>query len=157
MAVPGLKEDELALIKSALLLGFLQKIFQRDARIIEQSGVLKSPEVYVDFIRGGERRVNVVLAEIHGVFRERNIEIYRITQDESGIEAEYRCRGFHGKMRILWSGMRREISSRMRAYLGGEGSPRPIKTKPSASLSSNKANSPVASSSSITTKGASKV
>ncbi|MGZ7440026.1 hypothetical protein [Paenibacillus sp. TH7-28] len=121
MAVPGLKEDELALIKSALLLGFLQKVFQRDARILEQSGVLKSPEVYADFIRGGERRVALVLAEIHGKFRERNIEIYRISQDENGIQAEYRCRGFHGKMRILWAGLQREVSSRMRAYLGGSG------------------------------------
>ncbi|MED4953706.1 hypothetical protein P9747_02940, partial [Paenibacillus macerans] len=112
MAVPGLKEDELALIKSALLLGFLQKVFQRDARILEQSGVLKSPEVYADFIRGGERRVALVLAEIHGKFRERNIEIYRISQDENGIQAEYRCRGFHGKMRILWAGLQREVSSR---------------------------------------------
>lgn len=123
MAVPGLKEDEHALIKSALLLGFLQKVFQRDARILEQSGVLKSPEAYVDFIRSGERRVTLILAEIHGTFRERNIEIYRISQDENGIQAEYRCRGFHGKMRILWAGLRQEVSSRMRAYLGSESEP----------------------------------
>ncbi|WP_068786346.1 hypothetical protein [Paenibacillus phocaensis] len=119
MAVPGIKEEELALIKSALLLGFLQKVFERDARILEQSGLLKSPEAYVDLIRGGERRVTLVLSEIQGKFRERNIEIERILQDENGIQAEYRCRGYHGKMRILWAGLQREVSSRMRAYLNG--------------------------------------
>ncbi|MDU0329924.1 MULTISPECIES: hypothetical protein [Paenibacillus] len=121
MAVPGIKEEELALIKSALLLGFLQKVFERDARILEQSGLLKSPEAYVDLIRGGERRVALVLSEIQGKFRERNIEIERIRQDENGIQADYRCRGYHGKMRILWAGLQREVSTRMRAYLGSGG------------------------------------
>lgn len=119
MAVPGIKEEELALIKSALLLSFLQKVFQRDARILEQSGLLKSPEAYVELIHGGEHRVALVLSEIHGKFRERNIQIERIHQDENGIQAEYRCRGYHGKMRILWAGLQREVSSRMRAYLNG--------------------------------------
>ncbi|WP_059054160.1 hypothetical protein [Paenibacillus senegalimassiliensis] len=121
MAVPGLHEDDLALIKSALLLECLQRIFQRDARVLEQSGVLKSPDVYVDFIRHGESRASVVLAEIHGQFRQRNIEIYRISQDEHGIRAEYRCRGFHGKMNIFWSALQQEVSERMRAYLSGSG------------------------------------
>lgn len=129
MAVPGIKEEELALIKSALLLGFLQKVFERDARILEQSGLLKSPEAYVDLIRGGERRVALVLTEIHGKFRERNIEIERICQDENGIQAEYRCRGYHGKMRILWAGLQREVSSRMRAYLNGS-APAPGSSRP---------------------------
>lgn len=124
MAVPGLNEDDLALIKSALLLECLQRIFQRDARVLEQSGVLKSPGVYVDFIRHGESRASVVLAEIHGQFRQRNIEIYRVSQDEHGIRAEYRCRGFHGKMNIFWSALQQEVSERMRAYLSGSGEAR---------------------------------
>ncbi|EOS56164.1 hypothetical protein [Paenibacillus barengoltzii] len=119
MAVPGMKEEELALIKSALLLGFLQRVFQRDARILEQSGLLKSPEAYVELIRGGERRAALVLSEIQGNLRERNIAIERIHQDENGIQAEYRCRGYRGNMRILWAGLQQEITSRMRAYLNG--------------------------------------
>ena len=119
MAVPGMKEEELALIKSALLLGFLQRVFQRDARILEQSGLLKSPEAYVELIRGGERRAALVLSEIQGNLRERNIAIERIHQDENGIQAEYRCRCYRGNMRILWAGLQQEITSRMRAYLNG--------------------------------------
>ncbi|WMT39416.1 hypothetical protein RE628_18485 [Paenibacillus sp. D2_2] len=120
MAVPGILEEELALIKSALLLKFVRHVFQRDARILEQSGVLKSPEIYVEMIQGGEQRAALVLSEIQTEFRKRKIKLYQIRQDENGIWADYTCRGYRGEMRILWSGLRHEINSRMRAYLGGD-------------------------------------
>jgi len=120
MAVPGILEEELALIKSALLLKFVRHVFQRDARILEQSGVLKSPEIYVEMIQGGEQRAALVLSEIQSEFHKRKIKLYQIRQDENGIWADYTCRGYRGEMRILWSGLRHEINSRMRAYLGGD-------------------------------------
>ncbi|GGF91410.1 hypothetical protein [Paenibacillus aceti] len=130
MAVPGMVEEELALIKSALLLKFVRHVFQRDARILEQSGVLKSPEIYVEMIQGGEQRAALVLSEIQSEFRKRNIKLYQIRQDENGIWADYTCRGYRGEMRILWSGLRHEINSRMRAYLAGN-APKRVRQQPS--------------------------
>jgi len=118
MAVPGITEDELALIRSVVLLRFIRRILDRDARILEESGVLKSPELYTEIIRGAERRASLVQHEIMAEFQKRRIKFLRLTQDEHGIEAEYLCRGYRGALKMLWPVLRSEISSRIRAYLG---------------------------------------
>ncbi|MNN50326.1 hypothetical protein D3C81_1649060 [compost metagenome] len=118
MAVPNISTDELSLIKSWLLLIFIRKVFERDSRILIDSGVLKSPQVYVDMITSGADRVAVVMAEIQNELTKRRIKIYEVKQGEQGIEAKYVCRSYRGEMRILWSALRNEMPSRMRAYLG---------------------------------------
>ncbi|RUT27912.1 hypothetical protein EJP77_18940 [Paenibacillus zeisoli] len=118
MAVPNISTDELSLIKSWLMLVFIRKVFERDSRILMSSGVLKSPDVYVDMIASGADRVAVVMKEIQNDFTKSKIKIYEVNQSQQGIEAKYLCRGSRGEMRILWSALRSEMPSRMRAYLG---------------------------------------
>ncbi|USB32203.1 hypothetical protein [Paenibacillus sp. YPG26] len=120
MAVPNINTDELSLIKSWLMLTFIRKVFERDSRILIDSGVLKSPQVYVDMIRSGSDRVAVVMTGIQNELTKRKIRIYEVKQASQGIEARYVCRSYHGEMNIPWSALRSEMPSRMRAYLGVE-------------------------------------
>ncbi|MBP2001256.1 putative transcriptional regulator [Paenibacillus shirakamiensis] len=117
MAVPQITSAELSMIKSSLALMFIRKVFERDAKILEQSGLLKSPEVYVSMIGEGIERVSILQSEVKNELRKQNIRIYRLTQDIDGIEAHYRCRKYEGTMRILWSSLRNEMPERMKAYL----------------------------------------
>jgi len=123
MAVPGISEDELALIRSVILLRMIRRILERDARILEESGMLKSPELYTDMIHSAERRASLVQQEIQAEFKRRGIKLLGFHQNEEGIEAEYTYKGFRGYMKILWPALRSEISSRIRAYLGNDMAP----------------------------------
>ncbi|WP_410769641.1 hypothetical protein [Fontibacillus sp. BL9] len=118
MTVPGMAEGEFALIRSVILLRFILRILQRDARILKESGVLKSPELYTEMIHIAEQRASLVQEEIMAEFQQRGIKFIGLRQNDDGVEAEYVCRGYRGHMKILWPVLRREMSSRIRAYLG---------------------------------------
>ncbi|GAB6988665.1 hypothetical protein [Paenibacillus pini] len=118
MATPGITQEELSLIKSYLLLLFIQKVFERDLRIMQESGVFKSPELYTELITNGDMQASMLLSEVKREFKTSQIKVFRIDQDEHGVEAEYVCRGYTGEMDILWSAIRNEMLVRMRAYLG---------------------------------------
>lgn len=118
MAVPGITQEELSLIKSYLLLIFIQKVFERDIRILKESGVFRTPQLYMELIANGDQQATMLLAEVKREFRQRNIKVYQIGQDDHGPDAKYVCRGYTGEMRILWPAFRNEMLVRMRVYLG---------------------------------------
>ncbi|WP_237391688.1 hypothetical protein [Paenibacillus dendrobii] len=118
MTAPGITQDELSLIKSYLLLQFIHKVFDRDLRIMKESGVFKTPELYMEVLAGGDRQALMLLSEVKREFKSRRIRVYQVGQDERGIEAEYVCRGYTGEMNILWPAFRSEMLARMKAYLG---------------------------------------
>ncbi|GIO30218.1 MULTISPECIES: hypothetical protein [Paenibacillus] len=118
MSVPGITRDELSLIKSYLLLQFIHKVFERDLRIMEESGVFKTPELYMEVVAGGDRQAMMLLSGVKREFKSRRIRVYEISQDERGIGAQYVCRGYTGEMNILWPAFRSEMMARMKAYLG---------------------------------------
>jgi len=118
MTAPGVTRDEMSLIKSYLLLQYIHKMFERDLRIMEESGVFKTPELYMEVLAGGDRQALMLLSGVKREFKNRRIRVYRIHQDERGIGAEYVCRGYTGEMNILWPAFRSEMMARMKAYLG---------------------------------------
>ncbi|GIP21261.1 MULTISPECIES: hypothetical protein [Paenibacillus] len=120
MAVPRTTADELALVKSWLLLQLIRRIFERDSKIIRESGMLKSPHIYSEMIDSGIRRVNLVMSEVQNECFKRKIRVYETKQNDQGITASYICRGYQGEMRFLWSALQQELSSRMMAYLGAD-------------------------------------
>ncbi|RAR41659.1 hypothetical protein [Paenibacillus sp. MDMC362] len=118
MAIPAVTTEERALIKSYLLLMFIHKVFERDCRIIQESGVFKSPQLYVEVVGNGAKRAAVLLREVKQEFTKRAIKVYDIGQNQDGIHARYACRGYIGSVNILWPSFREEMLDRMRAYLG---------------------------------------
>ncbi|CAM3402345.1 MULTISPECIES: hypothetical protein [Paenibacillus] len=117
MAIPAVTSEERALIKSYLLLMFIHKVFERDCRIIQESGVFKTPQLYVEVVGNGAKRAAVLLREVKQEFAKRAIKVFDIGQGKEGIEARYACRGYIGSINILWPSFREEMMDRMRAYL----------------------------------------
>ncbi|WP_425464908.1 hypothetical protein [Paenibacillus dokdonensis] len=126
LTAPGITCEELSLIKSFLLLQFIHKVFERDLRIMKESGVFKTPELYMEVLAGGDRQTLMLLTEVKREFKNRRIRVYQVAQNERGIEAEYVCRGYTGEMNILWPAFRSEMFARMKAYLGLQPSSMPI-------------------------------
>ena len=118
MQAPGMSEDELSLIKSYLLLLFIQKVFERDFKIITESGVFKTPQLYSELLFNAARQTSILFAEVKREITKRNMKIIDVHQKESGVEATYSCRGYVGDFCILWPAFRNEMLIRMRAYLG---------------------------------------
>lgn len=118
MIITGITSEERSLIKSYLLLMFIHKVFERDCRIIQESGVFKTPQLYVEVVGNGAKRAAILLREVKQEFTSRTIKVFDIHRDHNGIEARYACRGYVGSMEILWPSFREEMMSRMRAYLG---------------------------------------
>lgn len=118
MAIPAVTREERALIKSYLLLMYIHKVFERDCRIIQESGVFKTPQLYVEVVGNGAKRAAVLLREVKQEFIKRAIKVYDVEQSHEGIQARYACRGYIGSINILWPSFREEMMDRMRAYLG---------------------------------------
>lgn len=118
MAISAVTREERALIKSYLLLMYIHKVFERDCRIIQESGVFKTPQLYVEVVGNGAKRAAVLLREVKQEFIKRAIKVYDVGQSQEGIQARYACRGYIGSINILWPSFREEMMDRMRAYLG---------------------------------------
>ncbi|WP_379134658.1 hypothetical protein [Paenibacillus sp. sgz500958] len=111
-------QEELSLVRSYLLLTFIHKVFERDCRVIGQSGLFKTPQLYMEMISGGAKKTAVMLQEVKRELDSHKLRITTITQDVHGVEAKYSCRSIPGELNIQWPGFRREMMLRMRAYLG---------------------------------------
>ncbi|KAA9003928.1 hypothetical protein F4V43_10940 [Paenibacillus spiritus] len=115
---PETTREELALVRSYLLLTFIHKVFERDCRTIGKSGLFKMPQLYMELISVGAKKTALMLQEVNRELASQNISITTIRQDQRGVEAEYKCRGYVGEMKIDWQSFRKEMTLRMRAYLG---------------------------------------
>jgi hypothetical protein len=111
-------QEEMSLIRSYLLLTFIHKVFERDCRIISKSGLFKTPQLYMELLSGATKKTSLMLQEVTRELSSHHLKITTVRQDQRGVEALYSCRGYQGEMNILWPGFRREMTLRMRAYLG---------------------------------------
>ncbi|WP_025692158.1 hypothetical protein [Paenibacillus zanthoxyli] len=111
-------QEELSLVRSYLLLTFIHKVFERDCRAIGKSGLFKMPQLYMEMVSVGAKKTAVMLQEVKRELDSQNVVITTVRQNQHGVEAEYKCRGIAGEMQIEWQSFRREMTLRMRAYLG---------------------------------------
>lgn len=113
-----LSEEERSLVKSYLLLIYIQKKFDRDARALEESDALSNSGMYMEVIKGGADRTNLLLSEVRRDLRKQHLRLYEVNQSQSNVEAQILCKGHHGTFQISATDFRREAAERMRAYLG---------------------------------------
>jgi hypothetical protein len=111
-------QNELSLVKSYLLLIFIQKVFERDSLILEESGVLKTPGLYVEMINAGVDRTGILLSEVKHEFNKCHIRVVDVQQNLSGVHATYISNGNKEKFSMAMPVFRKEMYERMRAYLG---------------------------------------
>ncbi|EJW13794.1 hypothetical protein PAV_109p00240 (plasmid) [Paenibacillus alvei DSM 29] len=108
--------EELEMIKSYIIVPMILTAFERDLKVIEQS--MKNPGPYQDVIKGAMDRASLLLYEIRREFRKRGIKVFDTRQDNLGVRADYKCRGYEGTLYMLRSLIRAEANVRMRAYMG---------------------------------------
>ncbi|MEC0180886.1 hypothetical protein P4H61_05185 [Paenibacillus peoriae] len=111
-------QNELSLVKSYLLLTFIQKVFERDSLILEESGVLKTPGLYVEMINAGVDRTGILLSEVKHEFNKCHIRVVDVQQNLSGVYATYISNGNKEQFSMAMPVFRKEMYERMRAYLG---------------------------------------
>ncbi|MNV57391.1 hypothetical protein D3C71_1497200 [compost metagenome] len=111
-------QEELSLVRSYLLLTFIHKVFERDCRAIGKSGLFKMPQLYMEMVSIGAKKTALMLQEVKRELESADIVISTVRQDQHGVEAQYKCRGTAGDICIEWPSFRREMTVRMRAYLG---------------------------------------
>ncbi|WP_328802325.1 hypothetical protein T3H97_09170 [Paenibacillus sp. LX16] len=109
---------EWSLVKSYLLLTFIQKVFERDSLILEESGMLKTPDLYVEMVNAGVDRTGILLSEIKHEFNKYHIHVLDIQQNHSGVHATYISKGNKEQFSMEMPAFRKEMYERMRAYLG---------------------------------------
>ncbi|OAZ48093.1 hypothetical protein [Paenibacillus polymyxa] len=107
-----------SLVKSYLLLTFIQKVFERDSLILQESGVLKTPDLYVEMVNAGIDRTGILLSEIKHEFKKYHVRVLDIQQNHSGVHATYIYKGVKEQFSMPMSAFRKEMYERMRAYLG---------------------------------------
>ncbi|TKH42976.1 hypothetical protein C1I60_15705 [Paenibacillus terrae] len=111
-------QNELSLVKSYLLLIFIRKVFERDSLIFEESGMLKTPELYVEMVNAGVDRTGILLSEIKHEFNKCHIRVLDIQQNHSSVHATYISKGNKEQFSMAMPAFRKEMYERMRAYLG---------------------------------------
>lgn len=97
-------EEDIKLIKSAIMLPLVLRAFERDKRLIEAT--VKTPLPYSELLDLAIQKLLKVHAEV------------KRTMFKCGIKAKYLFRGYHGEMVLLNDFIRTECSKRMMAYLG---------------------------------------
>jgi len=114
---PVTAADEIGAIKEILLLTLLLTVFDRDAKVLQESR-LKTKQPYVDLLQRAMDDVTADLAYLRRRMREKGIKITGERRDESGVGCEYWCRGYRASLEMLWPFAKAETEVRMRKYLG---------------------------------------
>ncbi|MCR8843062.1 hypothetical protein NQ117_05170 [Paenibacillus sp. SC116] len=111
-------EEELALVKSYVLLPMVLTVLDRDAKLIANAGLLRSPEPYVDAITNAMNRVSEDLRDVRRQFRSRGIKVFEEVREVKSVNVRYLCRGYEHSMTLLWELVGKDVKERIREYFG---------------------------------------
>ncbi|WP_103110293.1 hypothetical protein [Brevibacillus reuszeri] len=117
---PMIGSEDYALIKPYIILPMILSAFERDKKIIEESGVIKTPAPYVAMIDVAMDRVSADLREVKRQFRERGIKVHTIERGDSLIVAKFVCRGYTGTFNLRDQYLSAEAGVLMHGYLLGK-------------------------------------
>ncbi|MGE7718062.1 hypothetical protein [Priestia megaterium] len=117
MSSIGLKPDESKLVKDFILLPLLLDVVENDRGIL-CSAALKMPVISNALIDRLQKAALADLAQVRKKMRERGLKVYEERKTGLGIEVEFRCRGYHHKLSMLWGLVEAEIEQRSFTYLG---------------------------------------
>lgn len=116
MKPPLQTEKDLTLVKEYILLPIILDVLERDVKVLE-TAQLKMSVIYVKTLRCIQDKVIADLVLLRKRLRECGIKIYEQHRTQSGIEAEYLCRGYHHTFSMLWGLVKAELEKRLSVYL----------------------------------------
>jgi hypothetical protein len=117
---PMIGSEDYALIKPYIILPMILSAFERDKKIIEESGAIKTPAPYVAMIEAAMSRVSADIREVKRQFRERGIKVHTVERGDFLIEAKFVCRGYTGKFNLRDQYLLAEAGVLMLGYLTGK-------------------------------------
>lgn len=109
-------EEDIKLIKSAIMLPLVLRAFERDKQLI--LSLAKTPLPYEELFDTAIKKVIKVHSEVKRAMFKSGVKIYEQHKTAYSIQAKYLFRGYHGEMELMDEFVRAECSKRMMAYLG---------------------------------------
>lgn len=99
MAQPEtVQTTDIILVKRYILLPLILSAYERDQRIIRESGLFKTPDIYTELLEIGLNAVTEELRAVRKAFTKRRIKVYEEEKSSEGIRTEYLCRGYHQRI-----------------------------------------------------------
>jgi len=117
MKPPMLTQDELHMVKESILIPLMLYYIHSDIQKIHQAGL----RLDLLLANGLEKVQDDILSEHYTVkqqLKERGIKVISQRQTDSGIEAEYLCRGYQHRMALLWDIVNTETLKKVSHYSG---------------------------------------
>lgn len=118
MVAPQMTDSENQAIKMYIILPMILSAFERDSKVLETPGLLKTPSLYTEAIHAAMDRVTLDLKEVRQVMRRSGTKVYNEERRREGVSAEYICRGYTGSVTLLWNYLAAESIRLMRTYMG---------------------------------------
>ncbi|MNI65105.1 hypothetical protein D3C73_1205920 [compost metagenome] len=113
---PTKTNEDTAYVKIYILLPMILSAFERDKKVAEEA--FKTPRPYVALIDSAIKKVEIDLKEVRRKFRILGIKVYEEKRTGIGVDARYKCRGYHYDFSMLWSVIKAESTVLMEKYLG---------------------------------------
>jgi hypothetical protein len=113
---PLLTKEELEMVKEAVLFPVMLDEIQNDIEKIKKIN-LKLDLLLVVSLQNIQKRIFKDNRALKTMLRERGIRIYDERLTSLGIEAEYKCRGYHHQLSLLWSVVKAEILRKASHYM----------------------------------------
>lgn len=113
---PLLTKEELEMVKEAVLFPVMLDEIQNDIEKIKRIN-LKLDLLFVVSLQNIQKRIFKDNRALKTMLRERGIRIYDERLTSLGIEAEYKCRGYHHQLSLLWSVIRADILQKASHYM----------------------------------------
>jgi hypothetical protein len=113
---PLLTKEELEMVKEAVLFPVMLDEIQNDIEKIKRIN-LKLDLLFVVSLQNIQNRICKDNRALKTMLRERGIRIYDERRTSLGIEAEYKCRGYHHQLSLLWSVIRADILQKASHYM----------------------------------------
>lgn len=114
---PYITSDELHDVKRYLLIPLVLSVFERDKRLITESGI-KTPTPYTDIIGHAMNAATLQIRDVRQRLRQAGIKVYEESRDSSGLACKYVCRGYHGEFRAGYNILGADVEIGMRYFLG---------------------------------------
>jgi hypothetical protein len=113
---PLLTKEELQMVKEAVLYPVMLDVIENDINKVRKMN-LKLTLLLVISLQKIQKQILKDNRVLKRELKERGIRIYEERRTSLGIEAEYKCRGYHHKLSLLWSVIRADILRMISHYM----------------------------------------
>lgn len=113
----SLNDEDLKLVKEFLLYQLLIEVLDRDLQVLKPVN-LKMKDVYIKALRKQRNDATKQLSEIRKQMRKRGLKVYQEHRDQTMIQVNFLCRGYHHDFSMLWPLVKAELQIKLGEMFG---------------------------------------